>query len=133
MRKVLVLMLVLAFLLSGCATVCTKLSQADTDKARATLAQIQTYYPTIQGLLPLVPYAGPTLQVAIPLVMNLTDSTLAALGKMLAENCADQTTLTLAQGTLKQIEVLLAKPEVQQEVQQEVKAAQIKRLKAIGR
>lgn len=127
MKILLVIILALSLVMSGCASVCTKISKDDTDKAQATLAQLQTYYPMIVELLPLVPYVGESLKIAIPLVVGLTDTTLAALGKMIEQNCADQVTLKLAQDTLAQIQSLLAK----QEVQKEVKQAKIKRLKTL--
>lgn len=129
MRILLVIILTLSLIMSGCASVCTKISKDDTDKARVTLQQIQTFYPLITSLLPLVPYVGEPLKIAIPLLVGLTDTTLQALGKMLAENCADQTTLKLAQDTLAQIQVLLANPEVQKEIKQ----AKIKRVLVITR
>lgn len=129
MRILLVIILALSLVMSGCASVCTNISKEDTDKARTTLAQIQTFYPLITSLLPLVPYVGEPLKIAIPLLVGLTDTTLQALGKMLAENCADQTTLKLAQDTLAQIQALLAKPEIQQEIKQ----AKVKRALVITR
>lgn len=127
MKSLLVILVAMSLTLSGCATVCTKISKEDTDKAQATLHQLQTYYPTIVELLPLIPYVGEPLKIAIPLLVGLTDTTLQALGKLLAENCADQTTLKLAQSTLEQIQALLAKPEVQQQIKQ----AKIKRLNTL--
>lgn len=127
MKGLLIVLVALSLILSGCATVCTKISKEDTDKAQATLHQLQTYYPTIVELLPLIPYVGEPLKIAIPLLVGLTDTTLQALGKLLAENCADQTTLKLAQSTLEQIQALLAKPEVQQQIKQ----AKIKRLNTL--
>lgn len=129
MKYLLVILIALSLTLSGCATICTKISKEDTDRAQATLAQIQTFYPLITSLLPLVPYVGEPLKIAIPLLVGLTDTTLQALGKMLAENCADQTTLKLAQDTLAQIQVLLANPEVQKEIKQ----AKVKRALVITR
>lgn len=129
MKTLLVMVVALCLILSGCATVCTKISKEDTDKAQATLAQLQTYYPMIVDLLPLVPYVGEPLKIAIPLVVGLTDTTLQALGKMIEQGCADQVTLQLAQDTLKQIQTLLAKPEVQQGI----KKAKIKRALVITR
>lgn len=129
MKKLLLVLAALSFLLllSGCAPICANISKEDTDKAQATLHQLQTYYPTIVELLPLIPYVGEPLKIAIPLLVGLTDTTLQALGKLLAENCADQTTLKLAQSTLEQIQALLAKPEIQQQIKQ----AKIKRLNTL--
>lgn len=127
MKTLLAILITLSLVLSGCASVCTKISPADTQKAQDTLHKLQTYYPLIVDLLPLIPYAGEPLKIAIPLIVGLTDTTLQALGKMLAENCADQTTLKLAQDTLAQIQTLLAKPEVQQQIKQ----AKVKRALAI--
>lgn len=118
MKYLLVILVALSLILSGCATVCTKISKEDTDKAQATLKQIQTYYPMIVDLLPLVPYIGEPLKVAIPLLVGLTDTTLQALGKMIEQGCADQVTLQLAQDTLAQIQKLLANSEIQKQIKQ---------------
>lgn len=129
MKILLVLIVALSLIVGGCATVCTKISKEDTDKAQETLKQIQTYYPMIVDLLPLVPYIGEPLKIAIPLLIGLTDTTLQALGKMIEQGCADQVTLKLAQDTLTQIQTLLAKPEVQLEI----KKAKVKRALVITR
>lgn len=112
MRKFIIGFLV--FTLMGCGgMLCQKMSVSDVVKVQTTLQTIQGYYEPLKGLVEIAPVAGPILSVAIPLAMQATDSTLKALGQMLATNCVDPTVIALAQGTITQLEKVFAQPETQ--------------------
>ena len=130
MKKLLVPVLIVALLFSGCAmglNVCDKLSQQDTVRYQTTLQDLQDLYPAVQGLVPLIPYAGPILAATIPIIVGLADSTLHNLGVVLATNCQNGQTLTLAQAAIKTIQAFISSADVQQQL----KVAGVAKMKAI--
>lgn len=116
-RKLLILLLVLVFMFSGCALFqkpCTPAGSADLDKAKAVMAGIQQYYNPLKDLVASAPTVGPILAVTIPLALSAADTALDALGKMIASGCAADNTINLAQLVLSNIKNLFAQTQVQE-------------------
>jgi len=115
MKKIVVAVMVVMMLVSGCAIFqkpCSPEGLSSLQTAINIRAEIQAYYGLLQGLVQFIPTAGPILAVGIPLALSAADQALNGLGTMIATGCAMDKEVTLAQIVLNQIKALFEQPEV---------------------
>lgn len=98
------ILIVVCFLVGGCATICSKMSPGQVEKVRTTMVKIQGVYHNIVLALKVNP--DPRVRLAVV----AADIALAALGEMLETNCINQGALANAEIAADQV-VEVAKEE----------------------
>ena len=133
MKKLMVLVMVLALALPGCALFqkpCTQAGQTQLTDAEMILKGIQAVYNPLQALVAAIPTAGPLIAAAAPMALAAADVALQNLGAIIATGCANDPQVTLAQIALNDIQNFFKQAEVQKALATPAVQLKLKRLNA---
>ena len=128
MKKFIAVLVSMTLFLSitGCATVCTKMTPERFDQASMILKSVQANYGTLVALGDVAssgkisgdPTTDFWVRISGPILLALADSTLKIVGNMIATGCDDSGLLAITQVNANKIQTSLAEKPAEVAVQQ---------------